>query len=63
VVAPSNAVTAGPGVHYTLLYDRDLDLKVNASQTLGQAARLDLPAAEVDALAIPQLVTALVGGI
>src|SRR5262249_52823262 len=60
VFAPSNA-TSGVGLHYTLLYDRDLELKVNANQTLDAAARANLPAAEVEPWTVGRLVGALVG--
>ncbi len=58
VFAPSNA-TSGVALHYTLLYERDLVLKVNANQTLDAAARINLPAAEVE----PWTVARLVGGL
>ena len=58
VFAASNA-TSGVGLHYTLLYERDLDLKANANQTLDQVARMNLPAAEVE----PWTVGRLVGGL
>ncbi len=59
VFAPSNA-TSGTGLHYTLLYEGDLHLKVNANQTLENAARVDLPAAELEAFSVPRLVAQLV---
>ena len=59
VFAPSNAA-AGTGLHYTLLYEGDLGLMVNANQTLENAARVDLPAAEIEAFTVPSLVAQLV---
>ena len=59
VFSQSNA-TSGVGLHYTLLYERDLELKANANQTVDQVARMNLPAAEVDPWSVPRLVAALV---
>ena len=59
VFAPSNAA-AGAGLHYTLLYEGDLGLKVSANQTLGEAAKVDLPGAEVESFTIARLVATLV---
>lgn len=58
VFAPSNA-TSGVALHYTLLYERDLELKANANQTIDQVARMNLPAGEVE----PWTVGRLVGGL
>jgi hypothetical protein len=59
VFAPSNAAS-GVGLHYTLLYERDLELLVSANQTVDMAARANLPAAEVEPWTVGRLVGALV---
>ncbi len=58
--APSNAIS-GTRVNYTLLHEPDLDLAVSANQKLSEAARIDLPAAEVEPWTVSRLVGALVG--
>lgn len=57
--APSNAIS-GTRVNYTLLHERDLDLAVSVNQTLGDAARIDLPAADIEPWTAARLVGALV---
>ena len=58
VFAPSNA-TSGVGLHYTLLYEKDLQLQTTPGRTIDQVARMNLPAAEVE----PWTVGRLVGGL
>jgi peptidoglycan hydrolase-like protein with peptidoglycan-binding domain len=59
VFAPSNAAS-GIGLHYTLLYERDLQLETTPGQTIDQVARLSLPAGEVEPWTVGRLVGALV---
>ncbi|PYP54848.1 MAG: hypothetical protein DMD40_15260 [Gemmatimonadetes bacterium] len=61
VFSPSNATT-GIGLHYTLLYEKDLQLETTPGQNVDQVARMNLPAAEVEPFTVPQLVGALVNG-
>jgi hypothetical protein len=60
VFAPSNAI-AGTRVSYSLLHERDLDLAVSANQKLSEAARIDLPAPDLEPWMVPRLVGVLVG--
>jgi peptidoglycan hydrolase-like protein with peptidoglycan-binding domain len=55
VFAPSNAAS-GVGLHYTLLYERDLQLETTPGQTIDQVARMNLPAAEVEPWTLGRLV-------
>jgi hypothetical protein len=48
-------------LHYTLLYERNLELNVSANQTLGNPAKVDLSEAEVEPFTVA-LVAALVDG-
>ncbi len=59
VFAPSNAIS-GTRVNYTLLHEQDLRLAVSANQKLSEAARIDLPAGDLDPWMVGRLVAALI---
>jgi peptidoglycan hydrolase-like protein with peptidoglycan-binding domain len=59
VFSASNAAS-GVGLHYTLLYEKDLQLETTPGQTIDQVARMNLPAAEVEPWTVGRLVGALV---
>ena len=59
--SPSNAVSSGTAVHYTLLYEGDLTLNAGGQGTVDDLARAGLDVTDIEPLTVPALIDSLVG--